>query len=208
MALTSDEDADVRDWATFGLGTQINVDGTEVRQCLLARLDDPDEDTRSEAIAGLARRHVKEVVQHIRHALRTNVVGRLAVRSAGYLGDPSFAEPLAQLLGWWDVDVDLLESAARRCDPARIDATAALVKALLDAAEAHHRRLSVSSELLEHDDGEPVVHTDDAWTGNVYGLDVPMRRADGSIYAAVQLIEKDLAQCVPRAGRAGHRPSG
>jgi HEAT repeat protein len=48
MQLTSDEDSDVRDWATFGLGTQVKVDGAAVRQRLIARLDDPDEDTRAE----------------------------------------------------------------------------------------------------------------------------------------------------------------
>jgi hypothetical protein len=111
MQLTSDEDAHVRDWATFGLGTQVNADGSAVRQCLLARVDDPHDDTRAEAIAGLTRRHALGVERYIRDALCADSVGRMAVESADWLGDPSLAEPLAQLADWWDVDVELLENA-------------------------------------------------------------------------------------------------
>lgn len=56
MHLTTDRSADVRDWATFGVGTQLDVDGPAIRACLTARLLDDDEDTRREALDGLARR--------------------------------------------------------------------------------------------------------------------------------------------------------
>lgn len=58
IRLTRDADAVVRDWATFGLGTQIDRDTPEVREALRERLADPDPDTRAEAIAGLTRRGV------------------------------------------------------------------------------------------------------------------------------------------------------
>lgn len=192
MLLTSDEDADVRDWATFGLGTQVKVDGAAVRQCLLARADDSHEDTRAEAIAGLARRHAPGITRRIREALCADTVGRLTVESACALGDPSLAEPLAALANWWDVDVDLLEDARRRCDPARIDAEAVLVKALLDAAELSGMSLSVSSELLPIDPGDPEVHCAGAGSDVVYDMTALMRRAGGSVDAAVQLIQHDL----------------
>jgi HEAT repeat protein len=95
MQLTADDDADVRDWATFGLGTLVYVDGDAVRQCLFARVDDPDINTRAEAIAGLARRHAAGIVRHVRGALEAETVGFLTVRAAASLGDPSLAEPLA-----------------------------------------------------------------------------------------------------------------
>ena len=50
IGLSHDEDADVRDWATFGLGTQIDVDTPAIREALVERLNDVDVVTRCEAI--------------------------------------------------------------------------------------------------------------------------------------------------------------
>jgi hypothetical protein len=56
VTLSGDSSGGVRDWATFALGVQIDRDTAEVRDALAARLDDPNEDARAEAIRGLARR--------------------------------------------------------------------------------------------------------------------------------------------------------
>jgi methionyl-tRNA formyltransferase len=56
IELSADEASGVRDWATFALGTLAEEDGAELRDALAARLDDPDEDTRLEAVHGLAVR--------------------------------------------------------------------------------------------------------------------------------------------------------
>lgn len=56
IEMTNDGDAAVRDWATFALGTQIDVDTLAIRTALAQRLHDADEDTCREAIIGLARR--------------------------------------------------------------------------------------------------------------------------------------------------------
>jgi HEAT repeat protein len=56
IALSADEADGVRDWATFALGVQIDRDTVELRDALAARLEDPNEDARAEAIRGLARR--------------------------------------------------------------------------------------------------------------------------------------------------------
>jgi methionyl-tRNA formyltransferase len=56
IELSSDAEPAVRDWATFALGMLADHDGPELRDALAARLDDPDEDTRLEAVHGLALR--------------------------------------------------------------------------------------------------------------------------------------------------------
>jgi HEAT repeat protein len=47
LSLAKDEDGDVRNWATFGLGQQSEADTPEVREALAAGLRDREEDVRS-----------------------------------------------------------------------------------------------------------------------------------------------------------------
>jgi len=56
VARSSDQDRDVRNWATFGLGSQIDTDTPAIREALFARLTEKDDEIRGEAIVGLARR--------------------------------------------------------------------------------------------------------------------------------------------------------
>jgi HEAT repeat protein len=63
IALSGDDDAAVRDWATFSLGVQIERDAPELRDALAARLSDGDADTRDEAIRGLALRGDERAVE-------------------------------------------------------------------------------------------------------------------------------------------------
>ena len=57
VELTKDEDAEVREFATFGIGTLLeNVEGQDISDALVSRITDDDLGTRWEAILGLARR--------------------------------------------------------------------------------------------------------------------------------------------------------
>ena len=56
IELMTDSDEDVRDWATFGLGSISAADSSEIRTALRDRFADPYEPVRSEAVWGLARR--------------------------------------------------------------------------------------------------------------------------------------------------------
>ena len=56
IELSADPEPGVRDWATFALGTLAPQDTPALRDALAARLDDPDDDTRLEAVHGLALR--------------------------------------------------------------------------------------------------------------------------------------------------------
>jgi HEAT repeat protein len=63
IALSADDDAAVRDWATFSLGVQIERDTPELRDALAERLGDRDADTRDEALRGLALRADKRAIE-------------------------------------------------------------------------------------------------------------------------------------------------
>jgi methionyl-tRNA formyltransferase len=56
IELTADPQPGIRDWATFALGTLSTQDTPTLRDALAARLDDSDDDTRIEAVHGLALR--------------------------------------------------------------------------------------------------------------------------------------------------------
>ena len=56
LELSGDESGEVRDWATFGLGSLCTLDTPEVRAALVARLADAQPEVRGEAMVGLACR--------------------------------------------------------------------------------------------------------------------------------------------------------
>jgi hypothetical protein len=62
IELSSDNDKDVRNWATFGLGSRIDTDTAEIRNALFARLQEADSEIRGEALVGLARRNDERVI--------------------------------------------------------------------------------------------------------------------------------------------------
>lgn len=66
ISLSNDMKSDIRDWATFGLGTQINIDNDSIRNALWNRVNDSNQDTKLEAIVGLANRkdfRIKEIIK-------------------------------------------------------------------------------------------------------------------------------------------------
>jgi HEAT repeat protein len=78
IRLSADDDATVRDWATFGLGSQTDADTPELRDALVARLDDSSFDVRSEALVGLARVRDRRVYPALLRELQSGHVGSLA----------------------------------------------------------------------------------------------------------------------------------
>lgn len=93
IKLSSDDASDVRDWATFGLGQQIDVDSDQIRAALHARLVDINPDVRNEAIAGLARRKDNAVSSVLARELRVQVATPL-FEAARDLADPSLCAAL------------------------------------------------------------------------------------------------------------------
>jgi HEAT repeat protein len=59
IKLAQDRSLRVKDWATFGLGTQIEYDDEEIKQVLYKNCFSKDHQIRHEAIKGLANRENK-----------------------------------------------------------------------------------------------------------------------------------------------------
>lgn len=119
--LSADADADVRDWATFGLGSQIEMDTPAIRSALFARLADDDADTRGEAMVGLACRHDHRMLEPLLADLEEGYFGGLLLEAAAEIGDPRLYPVLLQLREDWEGEKDWrykeLEKALVQCQP-------------------------------------------------------------------------------------------
>lgn len=134
VALTRDEDEDVRDWATFGLGTVLaSVDTPELREALWERSRDEHSDTRNEALAGLAYRYDSDVVPLLVAELEADDADPNAIHSASILGDPRALPALRRLDALDDAesDADLLR-AMERCEPGLTEERRAAERAILE----------------------------------------------------------------------------
>jgi HEAT repeat protein len=124
IELSSDQQSDVRDWATFYLGSELLTDSEDIRSALLARLTDPDMDTRAEAMAGLAMRKDPRVLSTINEELQSEDVVILALESAEQMADPRLLPALLQLKEAWagnkDRHADWLHRAIDACSPSSI----------------------------------------------------------------------------------------
>jgi HEAT repeat protein len=82
VRLSKDDDAHVRDWATFALGTLSSADTPEVREALVERLSDGDADVRGEAMRGLASRKDMRAASAILAELQMPDGSDLAIEAA------------------------------------------------------------------------------------------------------------------------------
>jgi len=124
---SSDQDRDVRNWATFGLGTQIDTDTPAIREALFARLEEKDDEIRGEAIVGLARRGDARVAAALLTELNTLDVDVLrewsliieaadeVVTHAKNSGAKEWQPVLTKLLALGIGPQDEIQSAITRC---------------------------------------------------------------------------------------------
>lgn len=105
IELSRDERPTVRNWATFGLGDQLGEPGDEtfldrpdLREALAARLSDPDEETRAEAVLGLALRKDPRALHAIEAEIQRGPAFSHYIEAAYYLADPALVPGLRRLL--------------------------------------------------------------------------------------------------------------
>ncbi|SEG07662.1 hypothetical protein SAMN05421847_1466 [Halpernia humi] len=77
ILLTKDRSPKVRDWATFGIGTQLEIDNPRIREILYVRCFDKDDQTKQEAIKGLSNRNDERVFEIILEEIKTENFGSL-----------------------------------------------------------------------------------------------------------------------------------
>jgi HEAT repeat protein len=114
IRLSRDDDPEVRDWATFGLGLS-DADGPDVRAALLARAEDAYHEARAEALFGLAVRRDPRAVPHLIRALQSPQVGGLEVDAAAAAADPRLLPALWALRQAGGTDEIRLRRAIDRC---------------------------------------------------------------------------------------------
>jgi HEAT repeat protein len=88
--LSADKSANVRNWATFGIGTQSEKDTTAIREALWNRINDKHGDTRIEAIVGLASRKDERIVEAIQKELLREDYQGLVFEAITALGNKQF----------------------------------------------------------------------------------------------------------------------
>jgi HEAT repeat protein len=97
ILLSRDSDFDVRNWATFGLGSLCEIDTPELRNALFERITDDEHEIRGEALVGLATRKDIKVFDAVMRELEGEFYGNWAVQAAGLLESPDFINVLEKL---------------------------------------------------------------------------------------------------------------
>ncbi len=98
IKLSGDVSREVRDWATFGLGSQIDLDTPAIRRALRSRLNEKDDEIRGEALLGLAKRRVPGIISTIIKELqRRKPITYLVVEAAEEVGNPKVLPALRDL---------------------------------------------------------------------------------------------------------------
>jgi HEAT repeat protein len=121
IRLSADVCPQVRDWATFGLGTLIEVDTPAIREALYQRFlteDRQDKETAEiydEALAGLANRQDDRILPQLISQLMSDDASTLAIQAAEAMADDRLYPALLHLQTW--CDSAYLQDALLACQP-------------------------------------------------------------------------------------------
>jgi HEAT repeat protein len=110
IKLTCDTQRGIRDWATFELESISELDTKELRDALIARLNDEDDNTRQEAMVGLAQRKDMRAAATIRRELEEDIVTPILTEAITELPDPDYIPLLERSLAANPGDRDILQA--------------------------------------------------------------------------------------------------
>jgi hypothetical protein len=189
VRLTDDTDADVREWATFGLGTLLGVDTPAVREALWARAHDDVGDVREEAVFGLARRGDSRAVTPLIELLDAEEGAHTwGLDAAACLRDPALLPHLSA----YDPADPRVAAALRECDPVARAERDGFAAALLDSV---HRLTPATEVALFATRFEPGLTLELSLDGRTlsWSVDALMEGAGGDVERAAGLIERGRA---------------
>ena len=107
LKLMTDSDPATRDFATFGIGMQIDADTPKIREILFHNLYDEDEDVRFEALAGLARRRDIRILNKL--------VDDLAGLGDMHCDISTLCDALADMKAYYTGNPEILKKALAAC---------------------------------------------------------------------------------------------
>lgn len=97
IELCEDKHSDIRDWATFSIGSQLEMNNETITNALWKRVDDEDENTRFEAIAGLSKRKDPRIKDILKEELKKiDDQGSLILESIEAFNDMDFVQLLEE----------------------------------------------------------------------------------------------------------------
>jgi hypothetical protein len=192
IRLSRDDVDEVRDWATFGIGSILELDTSAVRDALFARTTDRSQDVRDEALVGLAHRRDARALPLVREQLANANAGPLVFEAAQYLAQPSLLDALA---GWVadKPDDDAILGAWRACDPAYQDTRTERQSALLASVERlmNEQGRPCRPALYCERSSTDVLLTVDV-SSRVWVVDGLLERAGNDVDRAANLVALDI----------------
>ncbi len=119
--LSSDENGEVRDWATFALGSQTDLDSPDIREALYNRAVDANDTSNAggEGLVGLAKRHDIRAFELVLQCLQSGNAGTLVLEASEILADPRLYPALIKLLDnpdYADYERHAIEDAIAACN--------------------------------------------------------------------------------------------
>ncbi|MFF7633059.1 HEAT repeat domain-containing protein [Kitasatospora sp. NPDC008050] len=197
IRLTQDQDPEVRNWAAFALGFQLEQDTTAIRDALWKCTTDEDSTVREEGARGLARRHDPRAVPLIAHLLDSDDGSQIfTLDAAEILGVPELLPALAA----YEFQGSDTDRAIAACDPvrrARMEDDAWTVVVELERLRPDIGA-ALSSPRYESVYRMQVTHRETVDAS--YDAAALLTRADGDPVRAAELVVADLT------GSAGSGP--
>ncbi len=189
IRLTRDQDSEVRDWAAFTLGFQLEQDTTAIRDALWKCTTDEDGEVRQEGARGLARRHDPRAVPLIAHLLDSDDGTQIfTLDAAEILGVPELL-PALRAYEFHGPDTD---RAIAACDP--VLRARAVEDAWTVVVELERLRpdlgAALSSPRYQSVRWMQVTHRQTVDAG--YDAAALLARADGDPVRAAELVVADL----------------